>query len=132
MFWHISEEEYNKRLNKINEDNLSKERKQKLKEEKNKHKVKFKLPSTSKLVLFGAILLCLEIIIFCQYAMIALSDTSAMYVLIGIPATLVPVILGYYNKSKAENTSGGIVFETTMMQNKHNNKEDLSGNDAMG
>lgn len=41
-------------------------------------------------------------------------DTSFLYVLAGIPATLVPTILGYYSKSKSENTAGGIVFETAV------------------
>ena len=114
---YLSEEKFNNKMRKIKEDNLSKERKRKLKEEKRKYWFKLKLPSTSKLVLLGAILLCLQIVLFCEYVMITLGDTSAMYVLIGIPATLVPVIWGYYSKSKAENTSGGIVFETAMREN---------------
>lgn len=129
---YLSEKEYEARMNKIKEHNASKQRKQKLKEEKRKHMPKFKLPSTSKLVLLGAILLCLEIVIFCEYVMIALGDTSAMYVLIGIPATLIPVIWGYYSKSKAENTSGGIVFETAMRSSGYGDDEDLSGNSAVG
>ena len=48
--------------------------------------------------------------------MVKLQDSSSMYVLIGIPASLIPIILGYFYKSKAENTSGGIVFETAMSQ----------------
>ena len=118
--WFISEKEYENRMNRIVRKNESKERKRKLKEEKNKNKSKFKLPSTSKLILRGATLLCLEIVIFCEYAMIVLGDTSAMYALIGVPATLIPIILGYYSKSKAENTKNGIVYEQAMMQlNKH-------------
>ena len=105
---------YMKRLKEINE---SKERKRKLKEEKQKYRTKLKLPSTSKLILLGVILLCLQIVIFCEYTMIVLGDTSAMYVLIGIPATLIPTIMSYYSKAKAENTVGGIVYETAMMEN---------------
>ena len=127
----ISEKEYEARMKKIKDSNASKERKRKLKEEKRKNMPKLKLPSTSKLILIGAVLLCLEIVIFCEYAMIILGDTSAMYVLIGIPATLIPIIWGYYSKAKAENTVGGIVFEKTMMQmNQINDAEDMSGLDS--
>lgn len=127
----ISEQEYERRMKRIKYENASKERKRKLKEEKRKGMPKFKLPSTSKLILFGAILLCLQIVIFCERTMITLGDTSAMYVLIGIPATLIPIIWGYYSKSKAENTQGGIVYDMAMMQlNQTNNTEDMSGVDS--
>ena len=114
---YISEKKFQKRMQEIQRDNLSKERKRKLREEKLKYFPKFKFPSTSKLILLAVILLCLEIVFFCQYVMIELGDTSAMYVLIGIPVTLVPTIWAYYSKSKAENTVGGIVFETAMKEN---------------
>lgn len=80
---------------------------------KNGHS-KRKIPSTSKVVLFSLIVLCIEIVLFCEWAMITLNDASSLYVLIGIPAALSPVIWGYYSKSKAENTNGGIVFEAAM------------------
>ena len=127
---YLSEEKFESRLQKIQMNNLSKERKQKLREEKIKYKPKFKLPSTSKLILLGAILLCLQIVLFCEYVMITLGDTSAMYVLIGIPATLIPVIWGYYSKSKAENTSGGIIYETTMAQISQQNINNSDANVA--
>ena len=119
MCFRLTEEEYNIRLKKLKEKNASKELKLKLKAEKRKYKTKFKLPSTSKLILLGAILLCLQIVIFCEYTMISTGDTSAMYVLIGIPATLIPIVWGYYSKAKAENTVGGIVYETAMKSNQN-------------
>ena len=49
-------------------------------------------------------------------------------VLIGIPATLIPIIWGYYSKAKAENTQGGITYDMAMMQlNQTNGIEDMSG-----
>ena len=118
----ISEKEYETRMSIIKRKNLSNERKRKLREEKYKNIPKLKLPSTSKLILIGAVLLCLEIVIFCEYA---------MYVLIGIPATLIPIIWAYYSKSKAENTQGGIVYDMAMMQlNQTNNTNDMSGIDS--
>ena len=113
---HMSEQEYNIRLEKIKERNESKERKHKLKQEKRKYGFKIKLPSTSKLILMAVFLLCMEIVFYCEYAMLVLGDTSAMYVLIGIPTTLVPTIIAYYNKSRAENTKGGITYDKAMME----------------
>lgn len=111
---YISEKEFNAQMKRIQRENESKERLQKLKDEKEKGKKKFKLPSTSKLILLGVILLCVQIVFFCEYAMLTLYDASSMYVLIGIPAALAPIIWGYYSKSKAENTQGGIVYDSAM------------------
>lgn len=136
---YISEKEFETLMDEIKKDNLSKERKRKLKEEKRKHQFKFKIPSTSKLILVAVFLLCIEIIIFSEYAMIATGDASAMYVLIGVPATLVPTLLGYFNKSKKENSTGGIIYEKTMHELNYVNEcteeyqeEDLSDDEAVG
>lgn len=115
--FNLSEKEYEVKLKNIQAKNASKERKRKLKEEENKYKNKFKFPSTSKLILLGAVLLCFQIVVFCEYLMIKLEDTSSLYVLIGIPATLIPIIWGYYSKSKAENTVGGITYDMAMREN---------------
>lgn len=85
---------------------------------------KHKSFSTSKLILLGMILLCLQIVFFCEYAMLTLGDTSAMYVLIGIPAALAPIIWGYYGKSKAENVAGGIVYESAMAEMRSKGKDE--------
>lgn len=78
----------------------------------NKHK-KF---STSKVALFIVFVLCIQIILFCEFMMFTTKDISAMYVLIGVPASLISVVLGYYHKSAAENTVGGIVYDSAMLQ----------------
>ena len=106
---YLSKEKYEQQLTKAQANNESYERKQLLKAEKDKYKNK-KLPSTSKLLLWVVVILCLEIIIFSEYAMIRLQDMSALYTLIGVPVTLIPTVLGYYYKSLKENTSGGIVY----------------------
>ena len=130
----MSEKEFNSRLRKIRAENVTKERKAMLKAEKEKYKPKLQLPSTSKIVLIAVFLICIELLIYCEYAMLALEDASAMYALIGIPATLIPVILGYYHKSKIENSTGGIVYEKTMFEmnqaNASSNTED--DNEAVG
>lgn len=127
---YMSERKYKARLKEIEEKNESRERKRRLLKERKKYMPQFKLPSTSKLLLLGVVLLCLEIVIFCEYVMIKLGDTSAMYALIGIPASLIPIVLGYFSKSKAENTKNGIVYETAMKSKQNNEEEDLSGNDV--
>ena len=112
----LTEQKFNERMSRIQEDNIYRERARMLDEEREKGKTPRKYISMSKAVLIGIILLCLEIVIFCEYAMIALYDASSMYALIGIPAALAPTILGYYNKSKAENTEGGIVYDAAMAE----------------
>lgn len=133
---YISEKEFNFRMKEIQKENLSKERARKLKEEKQKGKPKRKIPSTSKLILLGMILLCVQIVVFCEYAMMTLYDASSLYVLIGIPAALAPIIWGYYSKSKAENTVGGIVYDTAMaemqMQNETVDNEVLTEDGSVG
>lgn len=133
---YISEKEFNFRMKEIQKENQSNERARKLKDEKRKGKQKHKLPSTSKLILLGMILLCVQIVIFCEYAMMTLYDASSLYVLIGIPAALAPIIWGYYSKSKAENTVGGIVYDTAMaemqMQNETVNNETPTEDGSVG
>ena len=130
---YISKQEYEVRMQEIKKDNISKGRKLKLEEEKRKFKPKSKLPSTSKLVLFGMILLCLEIVIFCEYAMISTKDTSALYALIGVVASLVPVIFAYYSKSGKENSVGGIVYDMAMAElNQNNSCNKSTGVDSSG
>ena len=94
--------------------NQSKEREMKLRKEREKYSFKFKMPSTSKIVLFVSLVICLQIIFFCERLMVELKDTSALYVLLGIPAAMAPIIWAYFSKAKAENTKNGIVYETAM------------------
>lgn len=134
---YLSEKEFNAKMKRIKAENLTKKRKAELKEERKKGKPQKRVFSTSKVVLIGMILICVEIVLFCEYAMLKLMDTSSMYVLIGIPVALAPIIWGYYSKSKAENTSGGIVYETAMAQldienSQTNSGESNSSSDAQG
>lgn len=72
--------------------------------------------STSKLVLWATFLMCVEIIAFCQYAIIRLEDASSIYAMIGAPVAFIPVVIGYFSKSKVENTVGGVVYETAIAE----------------
>lgn len=113
---YMSDREYAARMELIKKENLGKERELKLKKEKNKYGFKFKWPSTSKIVLLVTFLLCLQIVFFCERMMVETGDISALYVLIGVPVSLIPVTVGYMWKSKNENTTGGIVYETAMLE----------------
>ena len=112
----MSEREYTARLKQVKAENISRQRKQSLKAERDKYRKPVKLPSTSKLILLVVILINIQIIWFVEKAMMRWGDFSAAYALIGIPATLIPVIWGYYSKSKAENTKGGITYDSAMAQ----------------
>lgn len=127
----LTKEEFEKKLAEIQEKNKQKEYRRLLREERKKSRAKFKLPSTSKLILLVAFLLCLEIIIFCEYMMIKTGDLSSLYSMIGVASALIPLCLGYYFKSKAENTAGGITYDIAMLEaNQNLNYEEST--DAVG
>ena len=119
-------ERYNKKLNKIHRKNEYLQEKYRLLSEQNTYKTRAKAPSTSKLILWTVVLICVEIVFFSEYAMLKTGDTSALYALVGVPATLVPAILGYYHKATKENCRNGITFETAM--NSGNNDDSINGN----
>lgn len=124
MMRFLSQSKYEKKLAKLKRENEIAKRKNELKVEKNKYKKKI---STSKLLLIVVVFLCLEIIVFSQYVMIKFQDLTALYTLIGVPVSLVPVALGYFYKSTKENTEGGIVFEQAMLENQVQEIEDVGG-----
>lgn len=124
---YLSKKEYEKKLTTIQRDNMSTRRKMHLKAEKNKYAKKIKLPSTSKMLLWAVVLLCVEVLVFCEYVFMKTKDTSFIYALAGIPTVLVPAILSYNNKSMKENTVGGIIYETALSQ-----KNTDSSNEAVG
>ena len=81
-----------------------------------KKKNKKKKFSTSKFILWATFLMCIEIILFCQYAILRFEDSSSIYAMIGAPVAFIPVVIGYFVKSKAENTIGGVTYETAMAE----------------
>lgn len=114
---YISEKEYNAEMSRIKHENESKDRMRKLKAERAKGQPrKSKKISNSKLVLWAMVALVFCIAIWFMYESHRLCDLSQAYALLGIVASLAPVIFGYYSKSKAENTSGGIIYETAMKE----------------
>ena len=114
---YISEKEYNAEMLRIKHENESKARLRKLRAEKTKgRQKKSRNIPTSKLVLWAMVILVFGIAIWFMYESHRLCDLSQAYALLGIVASLAPVIFGYYSKSRAENTEGGIVYETAMKE----------------
>ena len=64
--------------------------------------------------MFVVFAICLQILWFSEHMISLTGDTSYMYALIGIPAALIPTILGYYAKASKENQVGGITYDTAM------------------
>lgn len=114
---YISEKEYNAEMLRIKHENESKARLRKLRAEKAKgRQKKSRNIPTSKLVLWAMVILVFGIAIWFMYKSHRLCDLSQAYALLGIVASPAPVIFGYYSKSRAENTEGGIVYETAMKE----------------
>lgn len=109
----MTKQEYNEKLKQIKERNKQIEMKRNLKEAKVK-RFQLKKPNTSKLIVFVVFLICLQILWFSEHMVNLTGDTSYMYALIGVPAALIPTILGYYAKASKENQVGGITYDTAM------------------
>lgn len=125
---YISEKEYNAEMSRIKHENESKARMRKLKAERAKGQPrKSKKISNSKLVLWAMVALVFCIAIWFMYESHRLCDLSQAYALLGIVASLAPVIFGYYSKSKAENTKNGIIYESAMKQMQENSDDNSEG-----
>ena len=111
---YMTKSQYDSKLAKLQKRNESIERKRKLHKERMKHFPKFVLPSTSKIVLIVSAILCLEVLIFCQYMIVVTGDTNALYAMVGSLFTFMAIVLGYFVKSTKENSRDGITFETAM------------------
>lgn len=82
----------------------------------------FKKPAWSKVIMVVMVIICLEIIIYTEVVMWTRHDLTALYALVGVAASLAAAIWAYCEKSKAENTKGGIVYDSAMKQ-----KDDAEG-----
>lgn len=107
----MTNREFQRELEKIKKDNEQKELLRELRSERHRlDEPKKKIP-TSKKIVWSCILLVLEIVLFSEFMMWHTGDLSSLYVLIGLVATLAPIIVKFYSKSQAENTKGGIVYD---------------------
>lgn len=110
---YLTSREYELELKKIKAQNRQIEMKRNLKAAKVK-RFNLKKPNTSKLIVFVVFAICLQILWFSEHMISLTGDTSYMYALIGIPAALIPTILGCYAKASKENQVGGITYDTAM------------------
>lgn len=128
----MTKSQFDTKLAKAKKRNEGIEYRRRLREERMKYWPKFVLPSTSKIVLIVAALLCVEILFFCQYMIVITGDTNALYAMVGTIATLASVVLGYFVKSTKENTSGGVVYESAMADKKASEQRIIERTEAVG
>ena len=115
---YMSEREFNRKLKEIQRENESLRRINKLEEERSRLRPpKKKKITMSKLALMIMFVIVFEIVIFTEWLMYKTQDLSALYVLIGIPATMIVPLWKYYAKTQVENAKGGIVYQTAMKEN---------------
>ena len=112
----MTKSQFDVKLAKAKRRNENIEYRRRLREERMKYWPKFIIPSTSKIVLIVAAILCVEILFFCQWMIVKTGETNALYAMVGVIATLAYVVLGYFVKSTKENTKFGITYETAMAQ----------------
>ena len=127
---YMSEKEYEQELKRIKAKNKQRERKRKLREEQLKAlpHFKFKKPRTSKMVLWTVIIICIQILWFSEHMASVTGDTSFMYALVAIPASLIPTVLSYMKNSRVEHQMGQ--FENSGMEildnNSSNNEDNMN------
>lgn len=129
---YMTKNQYDYKLAKVKRKNEGIARRRKLREERMKYWPKFIMPSTSKVVLIVAALLCVEILIFCQYMIMQTGDSNALYAMVGVVVSLASIVLGYFVKSTKENTEGGLVYQATMEKLKNENSSTEECTEAVG
>lgn len=75
-----------------------------------------KKPSWTKVMMVIIVAVCIEIIIYSEVVMWLRYDLSALYALVGVPAAMFGVFWSYSEKSKAENSKGGITYDMAMKE----------------
>ena len=113
---YMTKSQFDSKLAKAKRRNETIEYRRRLREERMKYWPKFILPSTSKIVLIVAAILCVEILFFCQWMIVKTGDTNALYAMVGVITALASIVIGYFVKSTRQNTVGGITYETAMAQ----------------
>lgn len=102
---YLTSREYELELKKIKAQNRQIEMKRNLKAAKVK-RFNLKKPRTSKMVLWTVIAICIQILWFTEHMATVTGDTSFMYALIAIPASLIPTVLSYMKNSRVEHQMG--------------------------
>lgn len=111
---YMSEQEFKEELLEIQKRNETINKKQVLKDEKNRYKRKIKLPSTSKLMAFYLFFVLNIILVYAMSVMYLFRDLTFLGVLITDVAAQVITYFIYSRKATIENSSGGIVYDMAM------------------
>lgn len=98
---YMSEDEFKEKLREIERENETLMRIEKLEKERSRFQKQKKKITASKLALMVMFVIVFEIVIFTEYLMYTTQDLSALYVLIGIPATMILPLWRFYAKSQA-------------------------------
>lgn len=121
--FHLSEQDFQKQMEKAQQRNESLLRMQELRKERNKYSQRKKLP-TSKLITYYLFIVLNVVLVYSMVVMYKFQDLSYLGALITDIAAQVITYFIYAQKSRAENTVGGITYETAM-RNLENSDDDL-------
>ena len=113
---YLSQNEYEKELEKIKKENESIERYNKLEDEKQKVSKRSKKPTTDKLIAMYLFIILNVILIYAMLAMWHFADLSYLGVLISDIAAQVITYYIYAKKATAQNTKGGITYDLAMLE----------------
>ena len=126
----MSDEQYDKRMSKAKGIAKNRRRKQKIREARNQGKKKIKFPTTTKILIFIVISICIEMIGFAQIMQWRTGDTMSIGQYLSIGGTLVTSLGVYLLKSTIENVhkynkgEDGLANNT---QNDFNNNDNTQG-----
>lgn len=101
-------------LRRIRTKNRKIQRKRALRAERRKYRLKIKWPTQSKLGMWYIFISCTVVQIYSMAAMWHFADLSPLYALIGATVGEGLTYYAYTAKAKAENTTGGIVYENSL------------------
>lgn len=101
-------------LKRIRTKNRKIQRKRALRAERRKYRLKIKWPTQSKLGMWYIFISCTAVQIYSMAAMWHFADLSPLYALIGATVGEGLTYYAYTAKAKAENTTGGIVYENSL------------------
>ena len=114
MYKTREERAFEAELRRIKAKNRKIQRKRALRAEKRKYRLKIKWPTQSKLGMWYIFLSCTAVQIYSMAAMWHFADLSPLYALIGATVGEGLTYYAYTAKAKAENTTGGIVYENSL------------------
>lgn len=101
-------------LRRIRTKNRKIQRKRALRAERRKYRLRIKWPTQSKLGMWYIFISCTVVQIYSMAAMWHFADLSPLYALIGATVGEGLTYYAYTAKAKAENTTGGIVYENSL------------------